>query len=107
MAGLFVARGEHVDFLPRVPSDGDAHGAGEQRGEHVPAGEAIDDQGGLRQTFWSNMLGSDYIAQAFTLARAADPQATVLYNDYGGEALGVKARKLRGVFMPSRMARFA
>jgi len=35
--------------------------------------EAIDDQGGLRQTFWSNMLGSDYIAQAFTLARAADP----------------------------------
>ena len=29
--------------------------------------EAIDDQGGLRQTFWSNILGSDYIAQAFTL----------------------------------------
>src|SRR5215813_4062842 len=33
--------------------------------------EAIDNQGGLRQTFWSNMLG---IAQAFTWARAADPQ---------------------------------
>jgi endo-1,4-beta-xylanase len=59
--------------------------------------EAIDDQGGLRQTFWSNMLGSDYIAQAFTLARAADPQATLLYNDYGGEALGVKSEAIYGL----------
>jgi endo-1,4-beta-xylanase len=59
--------------------------------------EAIDDQGGLRQTFWSNMLGSDYIAQAFTLARAADPQATLLYNDYGGEALGVKSESIYGL----------
>ncbi len=59
--------------------------------------EAIDDQGGLRQTFWSNRLGSDYIAQAFTLARAADPQATLLYNDYGGEALGVKSEAIYGL----------
>jgi endo-1,4-beta-xylanase len=58
--------------------------------------EAIDDQGGLRQTFWSKMLGSDYIAQAF-MARAVDPQATLLYNDYGGEALGVKSEAIYGL----------
>ena len=51
--------------------------------------EAINDDGtGLRQTFWSKMLGEDYIAQALTWAREADPDAKLFYNDYGGEALG-------------------
>jgi endo-1,4-beta-xylanase len=54
--------------------------------------EAIDDDGvGLRQTFWLKMLGSDYIAQALTWARDADPHAKLFYNDYGGEALGAKS----------------
>jgi endo-1,4-beta-xylanase len=54
--------------------------------------EAIDVEGvGLRQTFWSKMLGSDYIAQTLTWARDADPHAKLFYNDYGGEALGAKS----------------
>ena len=54
--------------------------------------EAISDDGsGLRQTFWSKMLGEDYIAQALTWAREADPDAKLFYNDYGGEALGDKS----------------
>jgi endo-1,4-beta-xylanase len=54
--------------------------------------EAINDEGtGLRQTFWSKMLGEDYIAQALTWAREADPDAKLFYNDYGGEALGNKS----------------
>lgn len=54
--------------------------------------EAVDDEGaGLRETFWSKMLGSDYIAQALTWARDADPRTKLFYNDYGGEALSAKS----------------
>jgi endo-1,4-beta-xylanase len=54
--------------------------------------EAINDDGtGLRETFWSKMLGEDYIAQALTWAREADPDAKMFYNDYGGEGLGNKS----------------
>ncbi len=53
--------------------------------------EAIDDGTGLRETFWSKMLGGDYIAQALGWARDADPSAKLFYNDYDGEALGPKS----------------
>jgi endo-1,4-beta-xylanase len=54
--------------------------------------EAIDVEGaGLRETFWSKMLGSDYIAQALTWAQNADPHAKLFYNDYDGAALGAKS----------------
>lgn len=53
--------------------------------------EAIDDSTGLRQSFWSKTLGSDYIAQALVWAREADLHAKLFYNDYGGEALGSKS----------------
>ncbi len=69
--------------------------------------EAIDDSTlGLRSTVFSRGLGDDYIAEAFTLARQADPEAELVYNDYGGEGLGrksdaiyalVKGLKERGV----------
>jgi endo-1,4-beta-xylanase len=36
-------------------------------------------------------LGDGYIADAFRLARAADPQALLFYNDYSGEGLGAKS----------------
>jgi endo-1,4-beta-xylanase len=70
--------------------------------------EAVDDEGaGLRGTFWSKALGSDYIAQALTWARDADPRAKLFYNDYGGEALGAKSdaiynllRSLKGHGVP-------
>ena len=54
--------------------------------------EAIDDNGfGLRNSVFRQRLGDGYIADAFRLARAADPQALLFYNDYSGEGLGGKS----------------
>ena len=54
--------------------------------------EAIDDsQAGLRSTVFSRGLGPDYVAEAFRLARKADPDAQLVYNDYGGEGLNRKS----------------
>jgi endo-1,4-beta-xylanase len=54
--------------------------------------EAIgDSQPGLRSTVFSRGLGSDYVAEAFRLARQADPEAELVYNDYGAEGLGRKS----------------
>jgi endo-1,4-beta-xylanase len=47
---------------------------------------------GLDQTsFWYQALGSSYLDMAFQLAHAADPNAKLFYNDYGGEGLGGKS----------------
>jgi endo-1,4-beta-xylanase len=48
--------------------------------------EAIDDRGQLKQTFWYNGIGPDFIEIAFRAARKADPTARLFYNDYGAEA---------------------
>jgi endo-1,4-beta-xylanase len=54
--------------------------------------EAIDDNGfGLRNSVFRQKLGDRYIADAFRAAHAADPQALLFYNDYGGEAMGGKS----------------
>ncbi len=54
--------------------------------------EAIDDaQPGLRSTVFSRGLGPGYVAEAFRLARQADPDAQLVYNDYGGEGLNRKS----------------
>ncbi len=47
---------------------------------------------GLDQTsFWYQKLGSGYLDTAFQLSHAADPNAKLFYNDYGGEGLGGKS----------------
>lgn len=57
--------------------------------------EAIDDsRAGLRSTVFSRGLGSDYVAEAFRLARKADPEAELVYNDYGGEGLNRKSNDI-------------
>ena len=54
--------------------------------------EAIDDaQPGLRSTVFSSGLGPGYVAEAFRLARKADPEAQLVYNDYGAEGLNRKS----------------
>jgi endo-1,4-beta-xylanase len=40
---------------------------------------------GLRDSPWLQLIGADYIEQAFQAARVADPQALLTYNDYGIE----------------------
>jgi endo-1,4-beta-xylanase len=55
------------------------------------AAEAVDEDGRVRETFWSRGIGPDYLALAFRWAHEADPQAHLRYNDYGGEGAGAKA----------------
>jgi endo-1,4-beta-xylanase len=83
-----------------------AHYRGRVRAWDV-VNEAIDDGSfGLRSTIFSRGLGADYIAEAFKLARQADPEAELVYNDYSAEGMGgksdavyalVKGLKQRGV----------
>ncbi len=40
---------------------------------------------GLRETLWLKCLGADYIDLAFRTAATADPDALLVYNDYGLE----------------------
>jgi endo-1,4-beta-xylanase len=57
--------------------------------------EAVADDGsGLRDTVFRQKLGDSYIADAFRIARAADPHARLFYNDYGGEGLSAKANRI-------------
>jgi endo-1,4-beta-xylanase len=53
--------------------------------------EAIGDDLRLRHDIWLDRLGPGYIALAFRLAHAADPNAELFYNDYGAEGAGAKA----------------
>jgi endo-1,4-beta-xylanase len=74
---------------------------GHYRG-HVAAwdvvNEAVDDQSGqLRDTVFLSGLGPGYIARAFRLAREADPDALLIYNDYGGEGLNRKSDAIYGL----------
>ncbi len=46
----------------------------------------------LRPSPWLQAIGEDYLAEAFRAAHEADPEATLIYNDYGIEQ-GGKQRK--------------
>lgn len=56
--------------------------------------EAIADDGSLRDTIFRQKIGDQYIADAFRLARQADPQALLFYNDYGAEGLNRKSDRI-------------
>ena len=60
----------------------------------VVVNEAFTDQGTLRPSIFLQKLGSGYIAQAFHLARAADPDALLFINDYLIEQAGAKSDAL-------------
>ena len=54
--------------------------------------EAIDDSTGmLRNSFWLQSIGPDYVKMAFEFARAADPDAKLYYNDYSIEGMNAKS----------------
>jgi endo-1,4-beta-xylanase len=63
--------------------------------------EALDERGGLRRTVFLEKLGDGYLAEVFRVAHEADPEAHLIYNDYGCEGLGAKSdgqyRLLRGL----------
>jgi endo-1,4-beta-xylanase len=57
--------------------------------------EAVADDGlSLRDTVFRQKLGESYIADAFHIAREADPGARLFYNDYGGEGLTQKSNRI-------------
>jgi endo-1,4-beta-xylanase len=53
--------------------------------------EAIDDSANLRNSFWLQKIGPEYIRLAFEFAREADPNARLYYNDYSIEGLNAKS----------------
>ena len=55
------------------------------------ANEVYDDSGNLRDSFWLQTLGEDYIADAFHAARAADPDAKLYLNDYNIDGVNAKS----------------
>lgn len=58
----------------------------------VVVNEALDDYEGSRNSFWKQQYGGDsYIAEAFKTARAADPDANLMYNDYDIDEIGRKS----------------
>ncbi|MBO0723234.1 MAG: endo-1,4-beta-xylanase [Blastocatellia bacterium] len=54
--------------------------------------EAIDDSTNqLRNSFWYQKIGPDYINMAFQFAREADPDVKLYYNDYSIEGMSAKS----------------
>ncbi|WP_051392965.1 endo-1,4-beta-xylanase [Glycomyces arizonensis] len=51
------------------------------------------DGGQLRNSFWLQAMGPDYIQWAFEAARAADPSADLYMNDYSIEGINSKSDK--------------
>jgi endo-1,4-beta-xylanase len=53
--------------------------------------EAFNDNGSLRGSVFQQKIGNNFIADAFTTARAADPNARLCYNDYSIEGINAKS----------------
>jgi endo-1,4-beta-xylanase len=54
-------------------------------------GEGDADIAALAPSMWRDGLGAEFVADAFEAADAADPGATLLYNETGAEELGPKS----------------
>ena len=56
--------------------------------------EPISDRGGLRPSVFARRLGEGFIATAFRLAHAADPDAKLYLNEIGAEGINAKSNRL-------------
>ncbi len=55
------------------------------------ANEVFEENGSYRNSFWYRTMGKSFIEKAFIRARAADPSAKLVYNDYNLEYTGAKS----------------
>ena len=57
--------------------------------------EALDDGTNyLRPSQWEKIVGEEFLVKAFEYARAADPEALLIYNDYNNEAPAKRAKMI-------------
>ncbi|MEM9807573.1 MAG: endo-1,4-beta-xylanase [Cyanobacteria bacterium P01_D01_bin.56] len=56
--------------------------------------EAVGDDGKLRNSFWLQKIGPEYIDLSFKWAREADPNAKLFYNDYRAEEVNNKSNRV-------------
>lgn len=56
--------------------------------------EAFNGDGSMRESYWFQTLGPDYIADAFRYAHAADPSAELYINDYSVEGVNAKSNAM-------------
>ncbi len=52
--------------------------------------EAFNADGSLRNSFWLQNIGPEYVEMAFRWAHEADPQALLFYNDYNNEVANAR-----------------
>ena len=50
--------------------------------------EAVGDDNNMRTSHWYNIMGDDFLVNAFNLAHETDPKAHLMYNDYNNEQEG-------------------
>jgi endo-1,4-beta-xylanase len=50
--------------------------------------EAMGDDNKMRPSHWYNIMGDDFLVNAFNLAHEVDPKAHLMYNDYNNEQEG-------------------
>lgn len=50
--------------------------------------EAVGDDNKMRPSHWYNIMGDDFLVNAFNIAHEADPKAHLMYNDYNNEQEG-------------------
>ena len=75
--------------------------------EYDVCNEPMNEDGTMRESLWFTVIGPDYLDIAFRAARAADPSARLILNDYSNENKGnakadgfyelVKGMKDRGI----------
>jgi endo-1,4-beta-xylanase len=80
---MTAALRDHVQTVAR-------HFAGRIVGWDV-VNEAINEDGSLRSTPFTKLLGREYIAQVFRWAHEADPNAKLYYNDFNTEGINAKS----------------
>ena len=60
--------------------------------------EAFDGNGNLKQDFWYQHLGPNYLSDVFNWAHQADSHAQLYYNDFGDETVNSKSNGIISTF---------